>query len=155
MLFDQVSFIYEVIANTITVVGIPVLLLKIARNYRFAKEEKAARLAEQQRLNEQIEIALTEEGGQRKIIFPATIRRSQFTRAEVQGRLSVNNERYNLPYLNTKECLERIDHIYTHSGEDSRRLTIPCSEAEFTKIKPDVLRKSGFILIGFDEAKTA
>lgn len=148
MNLENVHFVYSVIANLIAIISVLWALLQISRNRRFMEQEKAQREAEQLRLNQTIKMILIEEGSDKKIIFPAAIRRSQFTRAEVQGRLSVSDKRYNLPYLNTRECLEAIDQLYVGSGEE-QCLTIPCDAKEFSQVDKKVLEKSGFDLIGF------
>ncbi len=139
------------IANIVAVIGIPWVTYKATRNYKLAKQEKQRREAEEKRLNEGIEMVLVEKDGPRIIYFPADIRRALFTRAEVQGRLSVRgHERYDLSYLNTKECLEKIDHLYVSSGKDNCRLEIPCDKQEIEKFPPERLQPLGFTLVGFD-----
>lgn len=139
------------IANVIAVIGIPWGTYKAVKNHQLAVQEKWRREAEETRLNEHIEIVLVEKDGRRKIYFPAEIRRALFTRAEVQGRLSVRgHERYDLSYLNTKDCLEKIDHLYVSSGEDNCRFEIPCDKNEIETFPPERLRPLGFTLTGFD-----
>lgn len=96
-------------------------------------------IAERERLNSMIRVVLQYEDKKYELPFP--LRRSEFTRAELLGRLGmipIKNEdsekeqkRFLLTYLNSKEFFERMNTIV--QGEGDALLVIPCEWKEFNQ----------------------
>lgn len=96
-------------------------------------------IAERERLNSMIRVVLQYEDKKYELPFP--LRRSEFTRAELLGRLGmipIKNEdsekeqkRFLLTYLNSKEFFERMNTIV--QGEGEALLVIPCEWKEFNQ----------------------
>lgn len=87
---------------------------------------------EKQRLNKTIPIKLV--NGGREIEIPVHLKRADFTRAEILGRLGMlpvkpSVERYKIRYLNNPDFFIQINQIVEGTG--SGVLTIPVSEEEF------------------------
>jgi hypothetical protein len=71
----------------------------------------------------------------RRNVLPFTLRRSELTRAEVLGRLSMaqvnQSGRFDLKYLQDKKFLDRINQIADGDGDDA--LVIPVNREEFDR----------------------
>ena len=79
-------------------------------------------------------VSVTLQHGGRKIELPVELRRADFTRPEILGRLGMipmktKGSRFSLSYLNTSEFLKQINQIM--DGHGDAVLTIPCTEEEF------------------------
>lgn len=95
--------------------------------------------AERERLNSMIRVVLQYQDKKYELPFP--LRRSEFTRAELLGRLGmvpIKNEdsekeqkRFSLAYLNSKEFFEQMNTIV--QGEGAALLVIPCEWKEFNQ----------------------
>lgn len=96
-------------------------------------------IAERERLNSMIRVVLQHEDKQYELPFP--LRRSEFTRAELLGRLGMipikNDEsekeqkRFSIAYLNSRDFFERMNRIVQGEGDD--RLVVPCEWKEFNQ----------------------
>lgn len=81
-----------------------------------------------------IRVELT--NGGRSIAVPVEFKRSEFARAEIQGRLGVipmkkKGDRYSIEFLNTPEFLRRIEEISNSDGDSL--LTIPITDKELAQ----------------------
>jgi hypothetical protein len=88
---------------------------------------------EKEKLRQLRKIRVELANGGRKIPVPVEFKRSEFTRAEIQGRLGVipmkkKGARYSIEFLNTPEFLRRIEEISNDEGDSV--LTIPCNDVE-------------------------
>lgn len=96
-------------------------------------------IAERERLNSSIHVVLQHEDKKYELPFP--LRRSEFTRAELLGRLGMipikNDEsekeqkRFSISYLNSKEFFEQMNRIVLGEGDDL--LVVPCEWKEFNQ----------------------
>jgi len=96
---------------------------------------------EKERKNTPINVIL--KSGDKNYILPSPIRRYEFNRAEVLGRLGMipmqpsnkkEKKRFNLEHTNSDEFMRHIDDIQQHS---TKSLTIPCSTEEFSQFRFD------------------
>ena len=74
--------------------------------------------------------------GVEKLELPVEIRRKEFSRAEILGRIGMiplkkTGKRFSLGYLNSVEFLKQINQI--NEGDGDSILTIPCNETEFSQ----------------------
>jgi hypothetical protein len=79
-------------------------------------------------------ITVTLQHGGRKIELPMELRRDEFARAEILGRLGMipmkeKGKRFSLAFLNTPEFLKQVNQI--RHGHDDGVLTISCTQEEF------------------------
>jgi hypothetical protein len=98
-------------------------------------------IAERERLNSMIRVVLQYEDKKYELPFP--MRRSEFTRAELLGRLGMipikNDEnekeqkRFSLAYLNSREFFEKMNRIV--QGEGDALLVVPCEWKEFNQFE--------------------
>ncbi len=100
--------------------------LKARRVQKDLQTEKA-------RQNKTIMVTL-QHGGKGTLELPVELRRAEFTRSEILGRLGMipmktKGSRFSLTYLNTAEFLKQINQIMDGNGDAV--LTIPCTEEEF------------------------
>lgn len=96
-------------------------------------------IAERERLNSKIRVLLQYEDKKYELPFP--LRRSEFTRAELLGRIGmipIKNEeseqehkRFSLAYLNSKDFFEQMNRIVQGKGDDL--LVVPCEWKEFNQ----------------------
>jgi hypothetical protein len=96
-------------------------------------------IAERRRLNSKIRVILQYEDKKYELPFP--LRRSEFTRAELLGRLGMipiknddndqEQKRFSLAYLNSKDFFEQMNRIVQGEGEDL--LIVPCEWKEFNQ----------------------
>ena len=92
--------------------------------------------AEQQRKDKKIRVVLSYGGDELEL--PVEMRRGEFTRAEVLGRIGmipmkVAGKRFELKHLNTDEFLRRVNEIT--DGSEATALVIPCAKAEFEQFE--------------------
>ena len=83
-------------------------------------------------------IVVTINHGVQNLELPVELRRSEFSRAEILGRIGMipmkeKGKRFSLAYLNTPAFLRQINQIL--DGEKDATLTIPCDEIEFTQFE--------------------
>lgn len=149
--FSAISPYIPDLANYATLLGVIFSLYTAMKNYALTKAESASRAAEEARMREQVQIVLAEIDGPGRVSFPAKIRRAHLTRAEVQGRLSIQSGRYTIPYLNSKEFLQNVDDLYMSKCEDNSQLIIPCDSDEIRRFKQSDLEKLGFVVRGLQD----
>lgn len=86
---------------------------------------------ERQRKDKKIRVVLCHDDA--TLELPMEMRRAEFTRAELLGRLGMlpteNGKRFSLGYLNTAEFLNRLNEI--NMGNENDILLIPCTVEEF------------------------
>lgn len=86
---------------------------------------------EKERQLKEIQIILTD--GKREIELPVKLRRVEFTRSEILGRIGMipikgEAKRFSLSHLNKSSFLQQIEQI--KEGPGNGVLTIPCDEEE-------------------------
>ncbi|WP_419788191.1 hypothetical protein [Pseudodesulfovibrio sp.] len=120
---------FNLVAGIASIVGALFSLfagIQSGRAYRMLAKER-------RRLKASIQVVL--QHGSETIKLPVDIRRGDFSRAEVLGRIgmipTVDGERFQLQYLNTPTFLMQIDNILKESNDGV--LTIPCTEQEFVR----------------------
>lgn len=94
--------------------------------------------AEKQRKDKKIRVVLSY--GANEVELPVEMRRGEFTRAEILGRLGMipmkaKSSRFGLTYLNTPEFLRRVNEIA--DGDNATTLSIPCKKEEFDQFDLD------------------
>jgi hypothetical protein len=91
--------------------------------------------AERERKEKKIRVILCYDG--EKLELPTEMRRSEFSRAELLGRLGMlpteNGKRFSLSYLNTAEFLKSINEINSGYGDDT--MLIPCTYGEIRQFQ--------------------
>ena len=122
------------IADIIGILGGVVAAIFSILNWRQARRLRAEVEMERQRQARRIRVELT--NGGRRMPVPVEFKRSEFTRAEIQGRLGVipmkkKGVRYSIEFLNTPEFLRRIEEI--ESGIGDSVLTIPITDEELAQ----------------------
>ncbi|CAK8724816.1 hypothetical protein KKHLCK_15045 [Candidatus Electrothrix laxa] len=85
--------------------------------------------------NEKISVVLCH--GSERIELPVELRRAEFTRAEILGRVGMipmkeQGARFSIGHFNTLDFLRAINTIAESEAEDSV-LSIPCNEEEFSQ----------------------
>ncbi|WLE96850.1 MAG: hypothetical protein QTN59_19500 [Candidatus Electrothrix communis] len=81
-------------------------------------------------------ITVTLVHGSKKKELPLEMRRSDFTRPEIFGRIGMlplkeKGRRFQLSYISTPEFLQQLNRIRENDGEAA--LVIPCTEEEFSQ----------------------
>lgn len=89
---------------------------------------------EQKRQEQKITVTLNNGGS--RLELPVELRRAEFSRAEILGRIGMipmkeKGKRFSLNYLNSPDFLRQINQIL--AGEKDAILIIPCDESEFTQ----------------------
>jgi hypothetical protein len=101
-----------------------------------AKKIQESLEKEKLRQNQKVKVILRH-GGRQSVELPVPIRRAEFSRSEVMGRIGMiptrDGKRFSLAYTNTPEFLERIDQILESSAADT--LSISCTEQEFEQFR--------------------
>ena len=96
-----------------------------------AKAVKATLEAEKTRMNRKIKITLYH--GNDKIELPEQLRRSEFTRQEVLGRIGMvprrSKDSFKIKYTNEAEFFEQLHTVM--DGNDDAILTIPLTSEEY------------------------
>ncbi|MBV6392012.1 MAG: hypothetical protein KPEEDBHJ_01229 [Anaerolineales bacterium] len=123
------------VADIIGVLGGVFAFLAWIQTLRLRKYQ----IAEQKRLNSRIRVVLQYEDEKYELPFP--LRRSEFTRAELLGRLGMvpikNDEsdqeqkRFLITYLNSRDFFEQMNRIVQGEGDDL--LVVPCEWKEFNQ----------------------
>jgi hypothetical protein len=119
-------------ADIIGVLGSAFALFAWIQSRRVSKQLKE----EKERRDQKIRVVLSHES--MKLELPVEMRRGEFTRAEILGRigmipLKATGGRYELSHFNTPDFLTRVNKIADGSGPDT--LIIPCSREEFEQFK--------------------
>jgi len=91
-------------------------------------------ISEKERLNKKIIVKL--QYGSDEIKLPVDLRREEFSRAEVLGRLGMipmkeTSKRFSIDYLHHTDFFKQISLIL--EGNDDAILIIPCKEHEFNQ----------------------
>jgi hypothetical protein len=118
-------------SDVIGVLGGIFALFAWLQSRRVSKELEA----ERQHKEKKVRIVLGY--GAEKLELPMEMRRSEFSRAEILGRLGMlptdDGKRFSLSYLSTAEFLKSINEI--NIGESDDTLLIPCTQDEFRQFK--------------------
>lgn len=124
-MFDLIGFIADVIGIVGAFFAVFAWIQARRTNMRLDKEEA--------RLNELIHVELST--GANTLRVPVSIRRAEFTRAELMGRIGMlsGSPRFDLAYVKSERFFRRFDEILQGSG--TQTLTISCSEEEFEQFK--------------------
>ena len=90
--------------------------------------------------NDKIAVVLSH--GSKKLELPVELRRAEFTRAEILGRIRMmprkdKEKPFQLSYSGTREFLQQINQIAESEGDAT--MIIPCTEKEFSQF--DLLEK--------------
>jgi len=93
------------------------------------------RLAERDRPSGGTRVRLRERGGPRVYELPLAMRRTDVTRAEVQGRINCiprfdRTKQYGIAYINSFPFVERIEQLQALDYRGPRLLEVWCSPAE-------------------------
>ena len=120
----------ELTGSTASILGTLFALMAWIQAYRINKTIEA------EKINKNKKIIVVLQHGPQKIELPIELLRSEFTRAEILGRIGMiptkdNNQRFSLGYLNNHEFLDQINQINEASGEGL--LTIPCTKEEYNQ----------------------
>ena len=120
----------SVVADLIGIIGAIFALLAWLKVRELQKQQEQ----ENQRQNQKMQVVL--QHGSDKIELPVELRRAEFARSEILGRLGMiplkkkeETGRFSLKYLNTPEFFKQINQIIAGQGEGV--LTIPCDAEEF------------------------
>lgn len=97
-----------------------------------ARQIRKEQEREKSRLNRRVAVKL--QYGAKDIELPVELRRAEFTRAELLGRLGMipmedKSKRFSLGYLNKPEFFRQLNQVLTTDGD--ALLTIPCDKEEF------------------------
>jgi hypothetical protein len=116
------------IADILTIFTTIFALLAWTQSRRIHQELKR----ETARLNQKVTVKLVYGGNE--IELPVELQRSEFTRAELLGRLGMipmkdKGRRFSLAYLNKPDFLREVNRIRAADGPAV--LIIPCDEGEF------------------------
>lgn len=118
----------SVAADVIGVLGGVFALLAWLQSRRVSKELEA----ERQRKDKRIRVVLSYRT--KELELPVEMRRAEFTRAELLGRLGMipmkaKGKRFTLTYLNSAEFLRQLNEI--SNGKNGTTFSIPCKKQEF------------------------
>jgi hypothetical protein len=91
---------------------------------------------EQAKKHQQQKISVVLQNGGKTLELPVELYRSEFTRAEILGRVGmipckVKGQRFSLEYFSKKEFLNQINQIASNDGDAA--FTIPCNDSEFSQ----------------------
>jgi hypothetical protein len=116
------------VADVIGILSALFALLAWLSSRRLRKEIEQ----EKARQNKRIRVVLRY--GSESLELPVELRRKEFTRAEVLGRLGMipmkdKGKRFSLNYLGDQEFLKQLNKI--REGEGDSILIIPCNQEEF------------------------
>jgi hypothetical protein len=91
---------------------------------------------EQARKRQQQKISVVLRNGGKSLELPVELYRSEFTRAEILGRVGMipcKGQRFKLDYFSKKEFLDQINQIASSDGNAT--LIIPCDNDEFSQFE--------------------
>jgi hypothetical protein len=103
--------------------------------FSWLQARQLKKLQEQEKIRQNQKIQIVLQHGRDSIELPVELRRAEFTRAEVLGRIGMipleddKQRRFSLKYLNTKEFYKQVSQLIDGFGEGI--LTISCDEKEF------------------------
>lgn len=109
---------------------------KILDEITAIKNDLRVRNEEEQKRQEQRIKVILNIAGKKKLELPVELRRAEFSRAEILGRIGMipmkeKGKRFSLSYTNTTGFLQQINQIL--AGKEDAILTIPCDESEMTQ----------------------
>lgn len=115
--------------------------------WRESRRTNKAIDAEKKRLYRNIKVVL--HNGSQQIELPFELRRMEFTRAEVLGRIGMipmkeKGKRYSIEYLNNPKFLHQINEIADGYGDSA--LEISCTEKEFNQF--DISKENNWFKFG-------
>ncbi len=104
------------------------------KSWMKGREIRKEQQHEKERMSRRVTVKL--QYGAQEIELPVEMRRAEFTRAELLGRLGMiplknKGGRFSLGYLNKPDFLRRLNEIQTADGDTL--LVIPCNEEEFAQ----------------------
>lgn len=115
-----------------------------------SRRTNARAKAEEKRQDRKVMVVLHSDS--RDIELPFALRRMEFTRAEVCGRIGMipmrekdKRKRYEIKYLNDPEFLREVNRISDSFGDET--LAIKCSEEEINQF--DISGKNNWLPFGF------
>lgn len=102
--------------------------------FAWLKANQVQQELEQERKRQNRKIRVVLRNGSDKLELPVELRRAEFTRAEILGRIGmvpmkIKGQRFTLGHLNSPEFLQQINKIAENTGDDI--LIIPCKQEEF------------------------
>ncbi len=119
--------IFNIIAGLASIVGTVFALFA----WQQARQVNQTLEQEKQRLEKKITVSL--QSPTHKIELPFELRRSEFARLEILGRIGMipmkeKGKRFEIQYLNTHDFLLKVNEII--DGNDGAHLTITCEPGE-------------------------
>jgi hypothetical protein len=128
------------IVNKVALLGDDNTASKTLQEVKAIRDSINEQLAEAQERQQQKISVILQNGGKR-LELPVELYRSEFTRAEILGRVGmipckVKGQRFNLEYFSKKEFLDQVNQIASGSG--NAMFIIPCNDLEFSQfdLKP-------------------
>lgn len=123
---ETLSFTLDLIANIVSVFGIPFAVWRLYTNWQ-----------EDKRRQQLISVELFGNETDTVIQLPVSVKRDNFTRAELLGYLSMISKspknRYDLAYLSEQAFFEELQRI--QNGRQPETLRIPCTAHEIAQFK--------------------
>ena len=137
------------LTNTFTLIGFPLTIAGLAAAFyqirdahnqaeqagKAAKQALEAQKQQEQRENEGIHVVLRHYAKGLQIQLPATMRRGDLTRAELQGWVAILPRKSSAPYIlrhmNHAIYIERIRTVRNSPYGENKELVIECFENEF------------------------
>lgn len=125
--------IIGLIADGIGIAGAVFALFAWLQTRRIRTEQKLKELRD----NREVTIILQGSGSERYVV-PVKLRRREFTRAEILGRIGMiptreGQPRFQLRYTNTSDFLNRVNTIVSSDGD--AELIIPVRDDEWAKFE--------------------
>ena len=122
---------FNIIASWASIVGAGFALMAWIQSGLVNKRMKKEDLRKNQKVTLLL-IVNDDKGRQYELPYP--LRRDEFTRAEVLGRIGmikmkISGKRFEIAYTNTAEFIEKISEIRHGSGE--QRLCVLCTKSEY------------------------
>lgn len=123
---------FTAIADWASILGILITIATLVNTLRISRSLAAEKKRQAQPIN--VELKKISDGKVQAL--PFAMRRSEFNRAEILGRIGmipirVPTNRFHIKHLNTQEFYEEVNRIADANG--SATLTIPCDDDEFTQ----------------------
>ena len=120
------------------------ILAFLAAVYAGLQSRKSNRDREREKQRQAKVVRVVLNNGPRAIEPPGILRRSEFNRAEILGRvgmipMKVKGKRFEINYLNTAEFIRRTNEISDAQGDSI--LTIPITDEEYNQFDMEQFRK--------------
>ena len=117
-------------ANIISLLAALFSLFSWLKSRRIHKET----LEEKERQNKKVKVVL--QNGAKDLELPVELRRGEFSRAEVLGRLGMipmkdKGKKFSIGFLSTLQFFHLVTNIL--AGNDDATLLIPCNDEEFAQ----------------------